>query len=627
MINAFASRSEQAFRHVPVGLLALGAASLAWNQLGSIVARDWLPYAIATALLVAGILWSGFAQRPPTIALAGLAALLGLAAWEALSLSWAPVPSLARDEALLVVFYALAFLVPLLVTRSVSDRSAATAIVVTVSVGLALATFVNLLVVGHVRDAYGDGRLTFPISYVNAQAALFLICFWPCVALASGPAGRPLLRGLATGGSCALLAGWLMTQSKGGLIAFTLAGLVFFALTRERLRIVVPTLIPVVLVGASYELLTRPFRERFGSGLTDAIRLAASTALVLTLLGVAAGLAYAALDRRTSVSSQTRRRVSIALVAALAAAVLGSIAAFFVAVDRPGHFVQDKWRSFKSIPAHERGSSHLTSLGSNRYDFWRVELDLARDHPLIGVGARGFAPEYLAARRSDETPARGHSLLLDQLAETGLIGLALLVAAVAFALVRALARGRDNILAAGVAAAIVYGLVHSAGDWVWTFPAFGVPLFLLLGIANAGTPDDRAPSLLRGRVAGISAAAALVLAACAFALPWLSARLTQAALRNPTSAPSDLRWARRLDPLAVEPFLAEATLARQPREAVAALRRAVAKQPDVSSLHYRLGLAELAAGNRRGARVELTEAHQLDPRSDIVANALERASR
>jgi O-antigen ligase/polysaccharide polymerase Wzy-like membrane protein len=627
VINAFASRSEQAFRHVPVGLLALGASSLAWNQLGSILARDWLPYAIATALLVAGVLWSGLAQRPPTLALAGLAGLLGLAAWDALSLTWSPVPALARDEALLVVFYALAFLVPLLVTRTVGDRRTATAIVVALSVALAVSTFMALLLVEHVTEDYENGRLTFPISYVNAQAALFLLGFWPCVALASERANRPLLRGLAAGGSCALLAGWLMTQSKGGLIALTLAGVAFFALTRDRLRIVVPTLIPVVLIGASYELLTRPYRQRFDSGLADAIRVAAWTALVLTVLGVAAGYAFAVLDGRISVSPQTRRRAGIALLAALAAAVLGSAAAFFVVVDRPGHFVQDKWRSFKSIPAHERGSSHLTSLGSNRYDFWRVELDLARDHPLIGAGARGFAPEYLAVRRSDETPARGHSLLLDQLGETGLIGLGLLAAAIGFPVAGALARARSNILAAGVAAAVVYGFVHTAGDWVWTFPAVGLPLFLFLGIANAGTADDRPPPLVRGWVAGVSAAAALALAVGAFCLPWLSARLTQAALRHPASPAGDLRWARRLDPLAVEPLLAEATLARQPEDAVAALRRALAKQPDVSSLHYRLGLAELAAGNRRAARIELAEAHRLDPRSDIVASALERASR
>jgi hypothetical protein len=627
VVNALASRSEQAFRQVPIALLALGAGSLAWNQLGSILARDWLPYAIATTLLVAGVLWSGLAQRPPALALAGLVALLGLATWDALSLSWSPVPALARDEALLVVFYALAFLVPLLVTRTAGDRRAATAIVVALSVALALATFVRLLLVQHVAEGYENGRLTFPISYVNAQAALFLLPFWPCVALASERANRPLPRGLASAGSCALLAGWLMTQSKGGLIALTLAGVAFFALTRDRLRIVAPALIPVVLIGASYQLLTRPYRQRFDSGLPDAIRLAASTALVLTLLGVAAGAAYAVLDRRISLSPQTRRRASIALVAVLAAAMLGSVAAFFVVVDRPGHFVQERWRSFKAIPTHERGSSHLTSLGSNRYDFWRVELDLARDHPLIGVGARGFAPEYLAARRSDETPARGHSLLFDQLAETGLIGLALLVAAVGFPLAGALARGRSNILAAGVAAAVVYGLVHTAGDWIWTFPAFGLPLFLLLGVANAGPRDGHAPSLLRGWVAGFSAAAALALAAGAFALPWLSARLTQAALRHPASSAGDLRWARRLDPLAVEPLLAEATLARQPRDAVAALRRALAKQPEVSSLHYRLGLADLATGNRRAAKVQFTEAHRLDPRSDIVASALERASR
>ncbi len=174
-----------------VGLPALGACSLAWNQFGSILARDWLPYAVATALLATGLLWSGRAQRPSRPAMAGLLGLLGLAAWDALSLTWSPVPALARDEALLVVFYALVFAVPLLVVRTESDRRAAAAVVVAALGALAVAALVHLLVVAHPADDYEHGRLTFPISYVNAQAALFLIGFWPCVALTAQRAAAP----------------------------------------------------------------------------------------------------------------------------------------------------------------------------------------------------------------------------------------------------------------------------------------------------------------------------------------------------------------------------------------------------------------------------------------------------
>ena len=172
-------------------------------------------------------------------------------------------------------------------------------------------------------------------------------------------------------------------------------------------------LVTAALVGGSYELLTRPFRQRLSETFADAVRSAATTALVLTAAAAVIGLLYALMDRRVELPPRATRVVGAALLGAIVIALVGSIAAFFVVVDRPGHYVAVKWRHFKTLPGHETGSSHLASLGSNRYDFWRVQLAAARDHPLAGIGARGFAQQYLAKRRSTETPARGHSLVLD----------------------------------------------------------------------------------------------------------------------------------------------------------------------------------------------------------------------
>src|SRR2546430_9310075 len=205
------------------------------------------------------------------------------------------------------------------------------------------------------------------------------------------PATRPVLRGAASGGACALLAGWLMTQSKGGLVALAVSGVVFFTLSRKRLRALVPTLIPASFVAASYVPLTRPFRERDAADFAEAIRSGSGLALVLVAAAALAGVAYALVGRRASIPERAQRAVGAGLLAALGAAVIGASATFFVVVDRPGHFLQEKWTSFKTLPAHESGSSHLTSLGSNRYDFWRVELNDFKREPLAGVGAPGFA--------------------------------------------------------------------------------------------------------------------------------------------------------------------------------------------------------------------------------------------
>jgi O-Antigen ligase len=557
----------------------------------------------------------------PRAALVGVAGLLALACWNALSLRWSAVPSLARDEALLVVFYLLVLAVPLLVVRHPGDRRLATVVVVALLVALTLATFIALLTAAHPGDDYEHGRLTFPISYVNAQAALFLIGFWPAVALASGRRGHVLLRGAACGGATGLLAAWLMTQSKGGLLAVAASGVVLFAVSPRRLRLVVPAVVAAALVAASYAPLTRPYRHRGSADFGGAIRSAAWWALALAAVAALAGLVYAAVDRRVSVPERGRRLAGAVLLFAVAGTVIGTAVAFFVTIDHPGRYVEKKWHSFKTLPAHERGSSHLVSLGSNRYDFWRVELRDFVHHPLAGIGARGFAQSYLEQRRSLETPARGHSLELDLLSETGLAGLALFALGVGAPLVAAARRARGSLLSAGLFAALLGWLLHASVDWIWTVPADGVPFFLLLGIAIAGGGRP-----LAGRVAVPAAVGVLAIVLVGFVPPWASARYSARALASDANA-SDVRWARRLDPLSVAPFVAEAETAPNAPAKVAALRHAVAKEPRIAAWRYLLGRAYLAAGERRQARTMLLTAQRLNPRDELIAAAVRRARR
>jgi Flp pilus assembly protein TadD len=110
-----------------------------------------------------------------------------------------------------------------------------------------------------------------------------------------------------------------------------------------------------------------------------------------------------------------------------------------------------------------------------------------------------------------------------------------------------------------------------------------------------------------------------------FGLPWLSTRLTAAGLRHQKSAAADFRWARRLDPLSVDPLLAEAAAASSPEAAIRPLRRAVAMQPRNSSVHLSLGRALLRSGDRAGARRELLLAQRLDPHDPLIARALRAA--
>jgi tetratricopeptide (TPR) repeat protein len=606
----------------PVATLAVGIVALAWREQGSVLAEDWLAYALAAGLLVATVLVAGTAVRPPRGVLVGLGALAAYALWNLLSASWSPVPALARDEALLVLFYGLALSAPVLTLRSSEERAVAVALVVAAAVFLVIVTSVRLVTDEAAAELFWGTRLGSPIRYPGADAALFLVGFWPAVAAAAHRRSPVPVRVLAFAGSVALLAGLLLAQSRAGAVALAVSASVVFAVAPVRMRLFIPVALAAALVVAAYEPLTRPFREE-GPGFSAAIEDAGAWALALPLAGLVVGLAYALADRRRDMPPRFVRAAGATTLAALALGALAGLGGYLVTVDQPVGYLQDRWDEFKREPEEETGSSHLLTIGSNRYDFWRVALDEFRDHPLAGAGARAFGSAYLREGQTSETPQRAHSLELDLLGETGVVGFFLLAAALLPFIWIAFRRARISLIATGVLGALAYWLVHASGDWTWTFPAVGLPFFLLLGVGAAGV--ERAERLA-GRAALPAGIAIGIAAVLAFAPPWLSSRYTASALEQThVDAADELRWARRLDPLSVDPLIAEAELAPTPAKAIPPLERALDREPDSVATRYLLGLAYMEAGRRPEARRHLREALTLAPRSGPLRRALARA--
>jgi O-antigen ligase len=128
------------------------------------------------------------------------------------------------------------------------------------------------------------------------------------------------------------------------------------------------------------------------------------------------------------------------------------------------------------------GAGRLASADSPRYEYWRVALRSFADHPVEGVGAGGFAVEWLRERSEARTARDAHSLPIETLAELGLVGgaaLALLAGGVAVAARRV--HRFDPVLAAGPAAALTAYAFHASIDWDWEMPAL-----TLVGVALAG---------------------------------------------------------------------------------------------------------------------------------------------
>ena len=183
------------------------------------------------------VLLPGAAVVPPTAAgRVAVAGLLGLAAWTALSLLWAPLGESAREDVWRLALYAAAL--PLAVA-ALADRWAARALepalalLALIVVGYGLLGEIGLL---DLRQTFGaDGRLEQPLSYWNAMGAMAAVGILLAGRVAvDRTRARPLRAGAAVA-VVPLLAGIYLTFSRGALAALAL-GLVVLALLAPEAR-------------------------------------------------------------------------------------------------------------------------------------------------------------------------------------------------------------------------------------------------------------------------------------------------------------------------------------------------------------------------------------------------------
>ena len=186
------------------------------------------------------------------------------------------------------------------------------------------------------------------------------------------------------------------------------------------------------------------------------------------------------------------RRASrgIGVVVAVGVLALGVAGVLVTTHGDPVSFVKRQWHGFVHIDYAPSSTTHFFSVGSGRYDFWRVAVDAVKAHPVGGLGQDNFADYYITRRHTGEEPRWTHSLEFRLLAHTGIVGFVLfavfLIAAVVAAAV-AIRRGRARPLLAAAAAGgmlpLLPWLVHGSVDWFWEVPALSGPAFAFLGMA------------------------------------------------------------------------------------------------------------------------------------------------
>ena len=127
------------------------------------------------------------------------------------------------------------------------------------------------------------------------------------------------------------------------------------------------------------------------------------------------------------------------------------------------------------LPSGSLADEEAERVGDRAW-YWHVAWQQADEAPVAGRGAGTFELSWLEQQPIGASVRDAHSLYLETLADLGLVGLALLVLALAPPLVAA-SRG-----AGAAAGAYVAFLLHAGADWDWEMPAVTVT-GLLCGVA------------------------------------------------------------------------------------------------------------------------------------------------
>jgi O-Antigen ligase len=567
----------------------------------------------------------------PSLRLAAFA-LAGYTVWAYASIGWSDVRAETLRGANRTLLYAVVFLVVAL--SPLSARSASYVLLV-----FALAVAVLVCITVHRLSVASDpiefvigNRLSAPIGYPNGTAALLVATAWVSFGLATRTWLGVVVRSLAFGATGVLVLLALLAQSRGAVFTAPAVVVAFLAFVPGRTRAIFSAALVVAVAGAAAPRALDVFRSEGPAELASRSG-GALHLIVAAFVGVAvAGFILVWVERRVEVSRRVAR-----IGTALAVGAVTIVGMLGVLQLDPIQRADDWWHEFKSSTEVTSEASHFGGLGSNRYDFWRVGLGEFVDHPVRGIGVDNFQVPYLEQRRSTEEPLYPHSLAIDLLSQTGIIGtglFALFLAAAGWSLLKR-KRGPERELALVLAVAAFALLAHSAVDWLWEIPVLGIVGMAFVGLVFAVEPavpdagEQRSPSPVAARLV---AGAVWVVCLLLVLGPWLAERYTSHAATIWRSSLSEsyneLDVARAFNPFSERPDLIAATIAIRTGDDQTARKRleqAVARNPSSWYGQLQLSAVALKLGDTTVAERALQRAVELNPHEPVVCLAASRA--
>lgn len=202
--------------------------------------------------------------------------------------------------------------------------------------------------------------------------------------------------------------------------------------------------------------------------------------------------------------AEYRRQARGIAIAALSAGVLLLVAP------------PESWQRLGGLTSvrSDQGLGAVDEEGSadQRFEIWRVAMAIARDHPVAGVGLGNYAEAHAQYASSTQfrPTARGrrdtHSIYLNALAETGLVGAGLLmmmfISALVLAVRRARLTARENPAAARQLKTLAIGLIAIMQAGIFGTLHGVAFLYIYIGILGAAgmiLGAESAPAHLAGR--------------------------------------------------------------------------------------------------------------------------------
>ena len=586
---------------------------LATTSQGAFTVSRWAPLALfALAVLLGALLRGGLVARSRGVVIA-LIGIWGLAGWSMLSMLWAQSPSSAFAAGDRTLLYAVMATLPL-VLPAPRRALAIGGWAMTAGIG-AIAVYVTVQLLINPGPLFLAGRLNAPVDYRNATALLFALAIPPCLVAAAARSYRRSLRAGALALATLCLGLVFLTQSRGILLGLGAGEVVILAFGPDRVRRTWVSALPIIAVALSSHWLLSPFHAfDGGDGIVTGHEITiAAWGLVTAAVGTfVVGLVLALFDAGVRAGSPRMRHLRQAARVGLALGAVVVVVGAGAAIGNPVTYLRQKWDQFTSLQSTTPTTTRLLTVGGQRYDLWRVAVKEFEAHPILGVGADNYSFGYYRLRRTNRNLNDPHSLVFAMLAETGIVGCALLalfligIAAALWSGWRRLDNGaRRPAVAAAAAGTVLIG--QSTVDWIWLIPGLSAIGIFLLALAaaqassepatSAPPPSAPPPARRRSPVAGLarSVAVAVVTAATAAVLAlFLSGAYVQQARTDvgaPVAVLSAARTAATLDPWSVTP-------------------------------HYLEASALESEGNRPGAFVQLRDALRLEPSNAATLGVL-----